>query len=278
MREALEAAAAAGVAGLGHSSTDVPLAEQLTWPWAEIHHYWFPFEDVLTPAERVDLPQGEWARWFVAWARFDPAAPEARALAAEAAGNGTAWVPTIVGAERFPWGMDMDFVRLLLDTGAAPGDDAILRQALFDAVDIAGPGDPAEANRPAHPARSAADSVTVLRAAMARFSREWTGLLHHAGATILAGSDAGAAAAGIHDELEQLVAAGLTPADALASATRLAAEALGEDGRAGTLAAGMLADFVVLDADPLEDIRHTRAVRHVVQGGVLRTPVPPAPD
>jgi imidazolonepropionase-like amidohydrolase len=279
MREALEAAVAAGVAGLGHSSTDVPLAEQLTWPWAEIHHFWFPFEDVLAPAQRVDLPQGQWARWFVAWARFDPAAPEARALAAEAAGTGIAWVPTIVGAERFPWGMDMDFVRLLLDTGAAPGDDDILRQVLFDPVDPAGPvgpGDPAGTDRPAHlphPARSAADSVAVLRAAMARFSREWTGLLHHAGATILAGSDADAATAGIHDELEQLVAAGLTPAEALASATRLAAAALGEDHRVGTLAAGMLADFVVLDADPLEDIRHTRAIRHVVQGGVVRTPV-----
>jgi hypothetical protein len=64
-------------------------------------------------------------------------------------------------------------------------------------------------------------------AGLAERRQPGAGLLHHAGATILAGSDADAAAAGIHDELEQLVAAGLSPADALASATLSAAALAG---------------------------------------------------
>jgi hypothetical protein len=55
--------------------------------------------------------------------------------------------------------------------------------------------------------------------------------------------------------------------DALAAATRHAAEALGLGHRIGTIAEGRIADFVVLDADPLEDIRNTRRIRKVIQGG-----------
>jgi imidazolonepropionase-like amidohydrolase len=253
MREVLTAAAAAGVAGIGHSSHRLPLREQLEWPWAEIHHaLWLRVEDLLPAERRTDLPQGEWARLFVGWSRFDADAPEAVALARQVAGRGVGWVPTL-GAQPFPWGMDMAIVRLFLAQGAGPDDEALFAAAVFD---------------PAHPPTSAADSLEAMRAVIDRFQKSWTGLLHREGVTILAGSDRDLSDPGaLHGELELLVEAGLPPMKALAAATRHAAEALRLGHRIGTIAEGRIADFVVLDADPLEDIRNTRRIRMVIQGG-----------
>jgi imidazolonepropionase-like amidohydrolase len=62
------------------------------------------------------------------------------------------------------------------------------------------------------------------------------------------------------------VEAGLTPADALAAATRNSAEILGLT-RLGTVAAGKSADFIVLDANPLDDITNTRRINAVYLRG-----------
>jgi imidazolonepropionase-like amidohydrolase len=70
-----------------------------------------------------------------------------------------------------------------------------------------------------------------------------------------------------HMELELMVKAGLTPAQALAAATSGAAECMKVTGRLGTLVPGALADFVVLDKNPLEDIRNTRTIVSVWVGG-----------
>lgn len=73
---------------------------------------------------------------------------------------------------------------------------------------------------------------------------------------------------GIHRELELLVTgAGFTPLDAIATATRDGAWAIGASSRLGTIAAGMTADLVLLGADPSVDIRNTRSVRVVIQDG-----------
>jgi imidazolonepropionase-like amidohydrolase len=69
-----------------------------------------------------------------------------------------------------------------------------------------------------------------------------------------------------HWELQLMVEAGFTPAQAIASATRRAADFLGA-ADLGTLEAGKWADFVVLDADPLADIRNTRTIRSVYVAG-----------
>lgn len=76
---------------------------------------------------------------------------------------------------------------------------------------------------------------------------------------------------GIHRELELLVAAGLAPMQALQSATRNAARAMGVDEERGTLEPGRVADLLLLDGDPSADIRNTRRIRLVVQGGRLVT-------
>jgi imidazolonepropionase-like amidohydrolase len=104
---------------------------------------------------------------------------------------------------------------------------------------------------------------------------------HRRGVTLIAGTDTlGSADSGavglpnLHRELELLVTlAGLTPAEALESATRDAAAALGAGSMRGTIEVGKLSDLVVLREDPLLDIRNTRSIHLVVKRGRV-IPVP----
>lgn len=73
----------------------------------------------------------------------------------------------------------------------------------------------------------------------------------------------------LHDELELLVKAGLTPMKALQAATRNPAEYLGLLDAFGTIEKGKLADLVLLDANPLEDISNTKTIRAVIINGRL---------
>ena len=72
----------------------------------------------------------------------------------------------------------------------------------------------------------------------------------------------------LHRELERYVQAGMTPLEAIMSATRNAAGALKADKDIGTIEEGKLADLIILDANPLEDIRNTRRIWKVIKGGV----------
>jgi imidazolonepropionase-like amidohydrolase len=71
----------------------------------------------------------------------------------------------------------------------------------------------------------------------------------------------------VHKELELMVVAGLPPLDALRAATINPARYLGREAEMGSVEKGRLADLVLLDANPLEDIRNTRQVRAVVLNG-----------
>ena len=71
---------------------------------------------------------------------------------------------------------------------------------------------------------------------------------------------------GAHMEIASMVEAGLTPAEAITAATRNSAEILGLD-RLGTVAVGKSADFIVLDANPLENINNTRRINAVYLRG-----------
>jgi imidazolonepropionase-like amidohydrolase len=102
--------------------------------------------------------------------------------------------------------------------------------------------------------------------------QELTGLLHAAGVPLLAGTDSpepycppGYA---LHQEMELMVESGLKPAAVLQAATINNARALKQGDRLGSVAAGKLADLVILDADPTTDIRNTRKIARVIRGGI----------
>jgi imidazolonepropionase-like amidohydrolase len=96
------------------------------------------------------------------------------------------------------------------------------------------------------------------------------GQMHRAGMTLLAGTDIAAdrpTGTTLHRELELLVEAGLTPAEALRAATITPASVLGVDGELGSVEEGKLADLVLLDANPLDDISNTRRIDAVIARG-----------
>ena len=103
----------------------------------------------------------------------------------------------------------------------------------------------------------------------AQLWREAVAKLSRAGVTIGTGTDIWQIPTGVHMELEQLVAAGLTPAQAIHAGTGGAARILGADKDLGTIDVGKWADLVLLDADPLADIRNTRRIWQVVHYGRL---------
>ncbi len=112
------------------------------------------------------------------------------------------------------------------------------------------------------------DWVAVYQGAVERLRR-----LHRAGVRFLAGTDFGARficpGSSLHEELERLVAEiGLTPGEALQAATRNAAQFFGEEHCSGTIEVGKRADLVLLEANPLDDIRHTRRIAAVIAAGV----------
>ncbi len=93
--------------------------------------------------------------------------------------------------------------------------------------------------------------------------------LHNAGAGLLLGSDApqsfNVPGFSVHRELQALVAAGLTPFGALQTGTIAVAEFMGSNG--GVIAAGRDGDLVLLDANPLEDIRNSSRIHGVLLKG-----------
>lgn len=97
--------------------------------------------------------------------------------------------------------------------------------------------------------------------------------LHRAGVPVLAGTDAPMPRVypgfALHDELELLVESGMSPHAALRAATLAPASFLGIADAAGSVAVGKRADLVLLDADPLIDIRNTRRIHAVVLDGRL---------
>jgi imidazolonepropionase-like amidohydrolase len=121
--------------------------------------------------------------------------------------------------------------------------------------------------------RTAEERASDLR--LEELSMRLTRLAAEEGVTILAGSDTGAEnpllypGDSLHHELEALVGAGLAPLRALQAATIEPARWFGKTRELGTLEKGKAADFVILDANPLENIENTRAIAAVVQQGVF---------
>ena len=125
-------------------------------------------------------------------------------------------------------------------------------------------------NRPQDP-----KTRTMRRRLIAKY-QELTGLLHRSGVPILVGTDAPEPFVPpgfvLHQELEMLVASGLTPAAALQAATVNNARILGQEKNLGSIESGKLADLLILTADPTNEIRNTRKIETVIRGGLLCDP------
>lgn len=119
-----------------------------------------------------------------------------------------------------------------------------------------------DADRAAEPRADA--SGRKLYSAMYQMALAHIRKAHSAGVKVLAGTDAGDThifpGFSIHDELVELVRAGLSPAEAIRSATLDAAVFSNVDGDFGSIAIGKTGDLILLDANPLENIGHTRQI------------------
>jgi len=119
--------------------------------------------------------------------------------------------------------------------------------------------------------RSGGDNAGAKKVLEKQF--EIVGAMQKAGVPILAGTDTGNPFCfpgfSLHDELALLVIAGLTPVEALRSATLNPAKFFGLDQTLGTIEQGKIADLVLLDANPLVDIRNTQRINAVVSNGRL---------
>ncbi|MGE0608358.1 MAG: amidohydrolase family protein [Pirellulales bacterium] len=106
--------------------------------------------------------------------------------------------------------------------------------------------------------------------------QELTGKLHRAGVPLLAGTDSPEPQVtpgfSLHQELQMLVESGLSPAAALRAATLNNALALHQEDQLGSIAPGKLADMLLLTANPLVDIRHSRRIETIIRGGNVVDP------
>ncbi len=118
---------------------------------------------------------------------------------------------------------------------------------------------------------SLTSTIAELMAPVAKTSLDNLRMLHNGGVVILAGTDLGnpflVPGASLHDELALLVAAGLSPLEALQTATHNPARVFGLADSLGSLGPGMIADLVLLTANPLDDIGNVRLVAGVVLNG-----------
>jgi hypothetical protein len=185
----------------------------------------------------------------LAWFDVDPLAADQ--VAADLAATGTTLVPLLVRNEVLSRLDDADEMRRA-ELAMLPGPERASWEGWAAALGWS--------------AGTFAD-LRMLRPAQDAFLRHFLA----AGGRIAAGSGAGApyhvAGADLHREMALLVAAGLTPMQALAAATSRAADALRTD-TLGRFREGAAADLVVLSGDPLHDIRNTRRIHRVMVGGV----------
>jgi len=116
----------------------------------------------------------------------------------------------------------------------------------------------------------APDRAVILREGQGQ-RRAMTGALQDAGAPLLLGTDVGnpyiIPGFSVHEELSLLVASGLAPFEALAAATRSAAEFLGQSAEFGTIAEGHRADVLLVDGNPLEDVTNANRRAGVIVRG-----------
>lgn len=228
-----------GVRSIEHLSGVVEATVRDPVPYYEAHEH---------------FPSG-WMTFLRGWARLDSATLDRTATALVELG--VVMVPTLVQSETYARALDTTYARGLDLSGVSAEE-----QEAWNLPDLV-----------RRYAITAAD-LPLLRISRSRedlFVRRYVAR----GGEVVAGSDSPnqllAPGASLHEELSLLVRAGLTPAQALMAATSAAARLLRADS-IGVLRQGTVADFVVLSANPLDDIRNVRRVELVVAGGRRHQP------
>jgi len=185
---------------------------------------------------------------------YDPA--RAASLFALFVKQGTWQVPTLTIRYARPY---------LKELQASASNDPRLRYIPKSIADGWGPK--VDTRQPTDPA------VIASRKRLFQKEIEVVGAMHRAGVKLLAGTDTGNPFCfpgfSLHDELGFMVQAGLTPLGALQTATINPAEFLGLSETLGTVETGKIADLVLLDANPLENIANTKRIAAVVSSGRL---------
>ena len=97
-------------------------------------------------------------------------------------------------------------------------------------------------------------------------------VLHDKGVTLVAGTDMGFPGFSVDRELELYVEAGLTPLEALQTATIIPARVMKQESVSGSIEAGKQADLLIVEGDPLSQIRDVRKVKMVIKDGMLYEP------
>lgn len=236
----------------GHVPHAVGVSALLADGVATIEHLG-DFADALR-ADGAELPAGAQALKRRLAAELDPT--RMAALAFEIARSSTWIVPTMVQADRSV-ANQVTLDRWLADPEVATVDQGIVENYWSGSVLRAGGGLDAQGW----------SLVERGRLNRLRVVREF----HRAGVRMLVGTDTPqpfvVPGAAVHEELANFVAAGLSPEQALAAATRDAARFLGQESLWGTIEPGKRADLLLLAADPLADIGATRRINGVVTQG-----------
>ncbi len=118
------------------------------------------------------------------------------------------------------------------------------------------------------------DSATVARGKIImKDFKEITNALYQNGVTIVAGTDMGFPGYSVFRELELYVESGLTPIEAIQTATITPAKVMKLDATEGSVESGKNADIIIVDGDPLQNIRNIRKVETVIKDGNIYDPV-----
>ncbi len=239
-----------GITFVGHVPDAVRASEASDAGQRSIEHFTGIFEGCSTLEDQlIKGPKSV----GVNVSTFDPA--RARRLIEQMARNQTWQVPTLVW-ERGQWLIDDIDLKNdpLLQYAPAAWKDRTWPMFVKDIV-----------------ATMDTDPLPI-RQHFVQMELDMTLAMFRAGVPFMAGTDTAAGVHifpgfSLHDELALFVRAGLTPLEALQTATRNPAVFLGRLGEMGTVEKGKLADLVLLDASPLEDIGNTRRIRAVILAG-----------
>lgn len=207
-----------------------------------------PADMLLEAGDRFKLGLSTfWATFMAGWASVDPAGPKVRRLVGTMVAHEVALTPTLGVLAR------------TLEVAGTP----IVSIADSDTTD--------QVEHWENDLRRLSGDWTREQQEVARLGfhrvQQVVGALHESGVKIVTGTDFLPTGA-LTQELELLVQSGLSPAEALRSATLSAAEVIGCADRVGTLEVGRSSDFLLVDGDPTLDIGLVRAKRAVIKRGV----------